>query len=90
MKKKYEKPGLYIENFALSQSIAMDCNLDKKNSGTVGFPTHGDIDTCGWSDSVDVVWLNTTNCTQIADNDFIVDAGCYNNPAGLTSLFAFS
>lgn len=90
MKKKYEKPGLYIENFALSQSIAADCNIERNDPGTLGFPTQGDSTLCGWDLIGVVIWSTTEKCNDIHEADEQVFGFCYNNPSGGTPIFNYS
>ena len=95
MKKKYEKPGLYIESFALSQAIALNCNLGhKRDEGTLGEPNYGDSMSCGWKgpDGKNYWTSDLVNkCTdeQYGPNDD-VGFGCYNNPSATNALFAYS
>ena len=88
MKKAYAKPGICVENFALSQSIAMSCGLDRTNS-TTGVATHGSPETCGWSIGGDTIWLESTGvCTDYDDLEADLGIGCYNGPMGDFTVFA--
>ena len=90
MKKKYEKPGFYIENFALSQSIAHNCHIQEEDC-IFGKPTSQDIYQCGWDDGTgEVTWSAPEFCNQLQEGDSIDNVGCYNNPEGPINLFEFS
>ena len=87
MKKAYVKPGICVESFALSQSIANSCGVGS-NHTTLGKPTYASPATCGWEIGGDTIWLEGTICNDWADIDDQIDAGCYNGPAGDFQLFA--
>ena len=89
MKKTYEKPGLLVENFALSQSIAAGCGVGA-NHTTLGKPTYINPElNCGWDSGAWTTWLeSSTICDDKADVNDKINAGCYNNPAGEFQLFA--
>lgn len=79
MKKAYMKPGMYVENFSLSQSIAAGCgHFDEHNLGDPNFETR---DTCGWEIGGKAFWLaSTTSCTTKLDENTPMFGVCYNNP----------
>ena len=86
MKKTYMKPGLYVENFALSQEIAGNCG--HANKPTLGVPAHDNKDSCGWDMGNLIVWTVgvTPNCTFPGGDKF--EGICYNNPNGGQTIFA--
>lgn len=89
MKKAYEKPNMYVENFELSQSIAAGCGIPT-DASTLGHPGAQSDCTCGWVvPGVGVVWC-TGPCTTETDEDARFGAVCYNNPNNGVSIFAFS
>ena len=78
MKKRYQKPEVYFEDFELSTNIATACGT--KAPG----PTNG---TCGVNvDGIGKVFLMAmTDCTyKGADGDYSI---CYHNPSDLKALF---
>ena len=87
MKKPYEKPGLLVESFALSQSIATSCVVNRHNS-TVGSPTFSDVPSCGWSDGLSIIWVSEPACNEFYPNNAELDIGCYNGPAGDYTVFS--
>lgn len=87
MKKVYEKPQVYAEQFAMSQSIASCVGVGGGGS-TLGKPTHWDKTTCGWDVGGVIVWAQEGICDDIAGEDEEVNGVCYNNPSG--SVVAFS
>ena len=91
MKKAYEKPGMYVENFSLTQSIAAACGAH--HNSTLGRPTHGDIGDCGWYlDKFTTYWTEGTQvCTDDPGDSFMTDTDgivCYNAPNGGQTVFA--
>ena len=90
MKKKYEKPGLYVENFALSQAIATPCGA--KPNGSLGKPSYADQGSCGWDMGNFIVWVETVNspCNDYEDANTVVDGVCYNNPSPGNAIFSYS
>ena len=92
MKKIYEKPGMYVENFSLSQSIAAGCNA--LHDSTLGNPTHWSKTTCGWNLGNVVVWPDTEIC-KAGDGQITVpwspdapfEGVCYNNPTANAAIF---
>ncbi len=89
MKKSYQKPAIYVENFSLSQSIAATCGQGNPDS-TVGKPTNADPYSCGWDDGVGVIFSVSNVCNDVEDVDTPLDAGCYNNPNGGVHIFGWS
>lgn len=89
MKKAYQKPIIYIEEYELAQSIAQDCGYTPDS--TVGRPTHSapGVNNCGWELDGDIIFIDNTACTEIMDPDEeIGGVGCYNTPTGNTHIFA--
>ncbi len=94
MKKTYQKPGIYVENFGLSQSIAATCGAANPDS-TLGRPALADKNTCGWAIEGGVsVWTQSSNCTVLVSSDagFKVNEHfvCYNNPNSGLNIFGWS
>lgn len=87
MKRNYQKPEIRLESFALTQSIAMSCGFDPNNT-SLGFPTHADKTSCGWSDGIDVIWTTVGPCNDEYSPDIEVNGVCYNEPSGIMSIFA--
>ena len=86
MKERYVKPAIYIESFALSQSIAKYC--EGAQHSTLGRYTHDDENTCTWDTGAGTLFYDSAYCNF---DMHIYDDGeyyCYNNPGGITSLFA--
>ena len=93
MKEKYIKPALFVESFALSQTIARNCG-DTHSNTEVG-SNHYNEDTCEW-DVGDCTLFYGERC----DEDMTVKEGmsleeileffdlCYNNPSGLQTVFS--
>lgn len=90
MKKAYSKPGIYVENFALSQSVAAGACGEHDAEHTLGVPTYADKNNCGWQIGSRQYWLNDKNCTTVIGEDVEVDGFCYNNPNGGVTIFAYS
>ena len=90
MKREYQKPAFYMENFALSQSIAVICEGLDRNDPSTGHPTHLDNISCGWQTSVDTTWVSEPVCDDLYGAYDHVDIGCYNNTTGTNSVFAYS
>lgn len=88
MKKSYQKPHIYVEEFELAQSIAVNC--DYSSSSTTGHPTHASATVCGWYVSDGLVYFTAEPaCTEIADpGDFNDDNMCYNAPIAGSQIFA--
>ena len=88
MKKAYEKPGMYVENFTLSQSIATACGANPNS--TLGKPSYADNSTCGWDMGNFIIWVQEPACNDFEEPDAPLDGMCYNNPNGGTAIFSFS
>ena len=89
MKRVYEKPGIYVENFSLAQSIARKCGAAENS--TLGKPTYGEPGSCGWDMGNLIVWTgNGDACDFILDADTPFEGVCYNNPDGGTNIFTCS
>lgn len=89
MKKTYQKPGICIEKFVLSQNVALSCGW-RKDYHTGGYPTHADQLNCGWhNDTEDVtIWVQSPACNELESADFPYYDYCYNNPDGQITVFA--
>ena len=85
MKKAYVKPGMYVENFSLSQSIAAGCGAHHNSS--LGTPMQGDKSTCGWLIGRDIIWVAAPACNELCPEELPMDGVCYNNPNGGQSIF---
>ncbi|MDO4333195.1 MAG: hypothetical protein Q4C58_11025 [Eubacteriales bacterium] len=82
MKRIYEKPEIYVENFVLAQNIAYGCSQDG-----IEHATHSSKGDCGYEFGGDVIFL-----AGVAACDYQIEDGsfgeiCYNNPAG-SQLFS--
>lgn len=94
MKKTYQKPGIYVENFNLSQSIASTCGAANPDS-TLGQPGFESKTSCGWDiGSGAIVWPANSVCTFPVKGDSAPGADgsivCYNNPEGGMNIFGWS
>ena len=86
MKKPYVKPGRYVENFSLAQSIAAGCGAS--HDSTLGGPNVSTKNTCGWEVSGAVIWPAGNVCSIFYDTEADVGGVCYNNPNGGATIFA--
>ena len=89
MKQKYAKPSLVIERFALTQSIAEYCGPSPSGS-SLGNNYHSDSHTCYWDFGGYVAFAEGNDAcadVQVKTGD-IIEGFCYNNPGGLTAIFA--
>lgn len=89
MKKTYQKPGIYVENFSLSQSIASTCGAAKPD-GSLGRPLQATKETCGWGDEHSSFWLDGVTTCKTAWDDSPTGFVCYNNPEGGMNIFGWS
>lgn len=95
MKRKYTKPSFVVERFGLAQSIAADCSVNPANPrASIGSPTSGNKNACGWKVGGYVIWASaTTGCNGdngipiIANENAMVQGFCYNNPNGNNVIF---
>lgn len=85
MKKKYIQPRAQVEYFTLSQSIAAGCGAFNPE-GTLGTPTHGDKNSCGWKTGNFIAWMDDSICDFPTGDEF--QGVCYNNPNGGQTIFA--
>lgn len=88
MKKIYQKPGIYVENFGLSQSIAATCGVGNAES-TLGKPSLADKNSCGWDMGNMIIWVERPACKDLMP-DTDMGFGCYNNPNGGVTVFGWS
>lgn len=89
MKKKYKKPTILMESFEVSQNIA-GCGSDLQDGG-LGYPTHANRNSCGWSyGDYGVIFVQgNTNCTgEQLPSGVEVDGFCYNAPTANVLIFA--
>lgn len=92
MKEIYCKPHLRVERFTLTQNIASSCGGTAPDA-TWGAPSLADKATCGWqlfpADGAPIIWLDAaaSNCTQTAGASDEINGICYNNPAGIFTIF---
>ena len=89
MKRKYIKPGIYVENFALSQTIAAG-GCEAALDSSLGIPGYGSKGVCGWDIGGVIIWNvgATENCNLPPADD---NRGlCYNNPDGGAVIFGLS
>ena len=90
MKKKYQKPSMYVECFVLSQVVAENCHLHEETL-TFGTPNSGDPTSCGWDDGLGgITWTNNGKCNEYMNENDKIEAGCYHNPSGPFTLFGLS
>ena len=90
MRKPYEKPGMYIENFTFSQSIATGgCGVPKEGT-SFGRPGYATKETCSWDMGNVQVWYDNgaANCTFDPGDEF--GGYCYHNPDGGITIFSNS
>ena len=84
MKRTYRKPGIYIENMTLSQSVASGCHMPDDQY----MPNHAQ-GVCGWEISPGaIIWAADMSCTIEKDINIPVEGVCYNNPTENISLFS--
>lgn len=91
MKKNYQKPSIYVEEFELAQSIAVNCHLTPDPSSTTGHPTHNNpgVDNCNWVVGGTIIFTESSGCNLIEDPDgFSGDGFCYNAPQDQIQIFA--
>lgn len=90
MKKQYSKPGIIIENFQMSESIAVACEGVEPggNGGSLGYATYADKKTCGWNTGGFVYWISEPTCDRIREEDANVNGWCYHNPTAGFSIFS--
>lgn len=78
MKKKYSKPGIIIEDFAIAQNIADNC-------GNAGFAwtkhTYANKYHCGWHDGDVIIFAAEPTCEDVRNPDLPSSNVCYNNPS---------
>ena len=87
MKKTYTKPRVAIENFVLTQNIAVSCGY--KDEDFLGWPTQGDKESCGWNNGIgEVYWTEQPACSGNYSPDLVIGEVCYNSPAGVATIFA--
>lgn len=89
MKKIYQKPGIYVENFGLSQSIAATCGVGNPES-TLGKPNQADKNSCGWDMGNMVIWVTAPACQIPMGENADFNGFCYNNPNGGVTIFGWS
>lgn len=78
MKKKYSKPGIIIEDFAIAQNIAQNCG----NAGFAGQKhTYADKTSCGWHVGDIVIFVKEPTCEEVIDPDVPYEDLCYNTPS---------
>lgn len=82
MKKKYSKPGIIIEDFALVQNIAGNCgNTEKKY-------TYADKYQCAWDmGGGKTIFTVAGTCQKVVGPDDPYQEECYNNPGGMYTIF---
>lgn len=80
MKKKYSKPEIIIEDFAIAQNIAKNCGY----AGGSEY-NHSNPNTCAWQYGTITVFTDV--CEVKLDPDDGFGDICYNNPDGETAVF---
>lgn len=87
MKKAYTKPQLFVEDFALTQTVAVNCGT--WGNTPLGKPNHKDKTTCGWYfDEYTTLWISEPTCNIPWGENDDFQGICYNNPDGGVSIFA--
>jgi len=81
MKKKYSKPRIVIEDFAIAQNIAQNCGYAGGSQYTHSNPDSG---CAWWYESVTVF---SSGCDVPLDPEGGFEDLCYNNPDGKTAVF---
>ena len=88
MKKAYVKPGMYVENFTLSQSVAAG-GCGAAQDSTLGKPGLADRNACGWDMGNAIIWtLGEANCDFPGADEY--EGVCYNNPGPGNAIFSLS
>lgn len=90
MKLKYEKPVIYVENFALCQNIALDCGSKPGEIENGVHVNYANGRHCGWymEDYDLTLWMLSNGiCTQDVEIDGEFGDVCYNGPSGEISAF---
>lgn len=94
MKERYVKPAIYMESFALTQTIARNCGDTHDPASTVGESTHYSPNACTWDIFgytlfYDHCMENMTPKDGKTIDEMLEGAGfCYNNPNGLQTVFS--
>lgn len=78
MKKKYEKPQIYIETFALDTTIAGTCELDT--------PLPSSEENCGYPIQGGTVFVEGASC-QYKPQSGEYNGFCYHVPTDAKNLF---
>jgi len=89
MKERYVKPAIYMESFALTQTIARNCG--DTHTGTLGESTHYNENTCMWDLGGFTIFFIDNGCDDGPDgpdDEYEIEALCYNNPDGGRSIFS--
>lgn len=77
MKKIYNKPNIFFEDFQLTANIAGDCNIRPN--------TQNDETTCGgYDDNGTIVFANLKSCEYTEYQEWGL---CYHVPTGDLSVF---
>lgn len=89
MKKQYSKPGIFIEEFQLSQNISTACGVPGGGS-SLGRPKYADPMSCAWEVGDVLVFTNSvgTKCDWKLDEGEDYEGVCYNNPTSGNNVFA--
>ena len=78
MKRAYEKPDILFEDFSLSASIAVGCELIT--------PLASYEENCGYPTRGGIVFIEGTQCTTYPQ-DGKYNSFCYHVPAETSNLF---
>lgn len=91
MKEKYVSPELFFESYSLSQTIARNCG--DTHQSTLGESNHYNEATCEWDLGGFTIFFTADGdrCDdgpENADDEYELDAICYNNPDGGQEIFS--
>lgn len=85
MKKQYSKPGIIIEDFAMSQNIAGNCG---NQNGPDRKYTYADKYQCAWDmGGGKTIFTATGICQKVVGKNDKYEEECYNNPGGMYTIF---
>ena len=77
MKKEYQKPGIYIECFTMSESVAQNCNTDIQEATPV---TYREYFGAGENEYIDIILIGEESaCDYVYTSGSKYIESCYNN-----------
>lgn len=92
MKEHYVKPVVFFESFSLTQTIARNCG--DTHTGTFGESNHYNENTCEWDIGGVTIFFTEDPSGRCfdgpdgPDDDYELEAVCYNNPDGGKQIFS--